>query len=86
MRSNAFVLPRVNFEATSISGNMLLNNLFKSMQDLNARWDMTTLRVHRISAFNVFTFMIRSSSVFLFFSTVAGFSELESVLILDLNV
>ena len=50
------------------------------MQDLNERCNMTTLRVHEISVFNVFSFMIRSSSVILFFSTVAGFSELESVL------
>ena len=74
----------MNFEATSLSGNMLINYLFESMQDLNERCDMTTLRVHRISAFNIFSFMIKSSSVFLlFFSTAAGLSELESVLDLD---
>ena len=55
---------RVNLVAISLSRNIHKTSLLKSAQDLNHMCDLTTLSVHKISAFKVLSSITICSTVF----------------------
>ena len=60
----ALSFPRENFSGTALSGNMTLNRFFSGSQDLKVWWDLTTFKHHSISAFKVFSSIIKEESCF----------------------